>query len=568
MARPTNDRISLALALGLSALALLWGRCVWLQVVAADRYVAVGSRQHVATEPLAAHRGRILDRMGRPLAVSLPAPSVFANPRAIAAKRPLAERLAKLLGRDARMMHRRLERDKAFVWVARQVDRALVPELATLRAHGVGIREELSRVYPQGQLASHIAGFVDIDQGGLEGLELAFDGVLQGEPGWRATLRDARGALLIGPWTTTTSPLDGYDLVLTIDSVVQQAAEEVLEWGVSRYHAQGGSLIVMEPASGAILAMANAPTYDANAPAEAPAAHRRNRAITDLLEPGSIFKIVPAAALLEEGKISVEERIFCERGAYPTVGGHILHDHRPHALLSFHDVITFSSNIGTAKAAQRLSPEELYRYIRVFGFGRATGIELPGEVQGLLRPPAEWSKLSPFIIPIGQEVAVTPIQLAVMTAVVANGGFRVRPFVVQRVQTADGELVRDVGPSEPVRILSPQTAHTLQQMLLSVVASGTGQLAQVEGLAAAGKTGTAQKLEPNGRYSHSRYVASFVGFVPVPDPRVAVVVCVDEPRPLYFGGVVAAPMFQRLMERLAGYLALERSGDSVMARLP
>jgi cell division protein FtsI (penicillin-binding protein 3) len=302
--------------------------------------------------------------------------------------------------------------------------------------------------------------------------------------------------------------------------------------------------------------MANAPSFDPNEPAESKAEFRRNRAITDLFEPGSTFKILTASALLETGKVTPEEMFFCEDGEWPTVGRHILHDHHGHGLLSFHDVIKFSSNIGTAKAAVRLTPDELYGFIQSFGVGRKTGIDLPGEVSGLLSPPAKWSKLSPYIIPIGQEVAVTPLQLAVMAAVIANGGLRVQPHIVQSVQSPDGTPIRTFGTNEPVRVISPQTAATMQTILSDVVMSGTGQLANVQGLTVAGKTGTAQKIEPTGRYSHSRFVASFVGFGPVPDSRFVIAVCMDEPRPVYFGGVVSAPMFKRLVEQLIGYWEL------------
>ena len=566
MARPTNDRIISVLLVGLGLLGTLWLRCEWLQVLAAPRYAAIARSQHYATQPLPARRGTAYDRNGRMLAVSIPSPSIFANARQVSEKRQMAERLAKIVGKDARAIERRLARDKGFVWVARQVDFTLAPALMPLQKEGVNVVEEFKRFYPQGALASHILGFVDIDQRGLESMELEFNGVLQGQDGWRSTLHDAKGDLLVGPWTTQADPSDGYDLVLTIDSVVQEVAEDTLAWGVKKYHAKGGSIIVMDPATGAILAMTNYPSFDPNAPAASPADHRRNRAVTDLFEPGSIFKIVTASALFEEGRITPEEMIFCENGAWPTIGRHVLHDHRGHGELSFHDVIKFSSNIGTSKAAQRLKPEELYRYIRAFGFGEKTGIELPGEVSGLLRPPARWSKLSPYIIPIGQEVATTPIQLAVMTSVIANGGLRVRPYLIERVQDADGRVIRSHAEAAPVRIISEHTAHLLQSALTDVVQSGTGQLANVQGLTVAGKTGTAQKLEPTGRYSHSRFVASFVGFGPVPDSRFAVVVSIDEPRPLYFGGVVAAPVFRRVVESLASYWGL--SPAPVLARVP
>ncbi len=572
VARTTNERIALALAACLGVLGVLWARCLWLQVIDARRYVALGRRQHVTARMLRAPRGMIYDRAGRPLAVSVLAPSVYANARQVAAKAEVAHRLASIVGRKATMIERRLEQDRRFVWIARQVDPALVPRLAAMEDAGIGLLDEAKRLYPHGRLAGHLVGFVDIDERGLEGVERSLEGILRGEDGWSSTLHDARGRVLIGPWTVETTPVPGLDVVLTIDSVVQKVVEESLDWAVKKYHAQGGSVIVLDPSDGAIVAMANAPSYDPNAPARAKAEARRNRAVTDLFEPGSVMKIVTAAALLEEGRITPEEVLFCENGSYRTVGRHVLHDHTPHGALSFGEVITFSSNIGVAKAAQRLTPEELYRYMRLFGVAQRTGIDLPGEVNGILRPPAAWSKLSPFIIPIGQEVATTPIQLAVVTAVIASGGKRVQPYVIDRIQTAEGDIVRTPRRPDPIRVISPSTAAILQQMLVSVIESGTGRLAAVQGLTVAGKTGTAQKLEPNGRYSHSRFVASFVGFGPVPDStherqlpgeaRFVIVVNIDEPRPAYFGGVVSAPVFKRIIERLAGYWQLERGHET------
>ena len=556
--RTTNDRIVVVLAIGWALLVVLWGRCAWLQIFNAQHVSDMAQAQHQANEILPGRRGTIYDRTGRALAVSVAAPSVYANARRMDNKFDVAHQLATAVGRNVHMIQSRLDQDRGFVWIARQVDPVVTPSLETLRTEGVGWLEEQKRLYPQGKLAGHIVGFTDIDQHGLEGLELSLNKALQGQDGRRATLRDAKGNWLVGPWTTETEPVDGNDVVLTIDSVVQQAAEEALDWGVKKYHAKGGSIIVMDPASGEVLAIANAPAYDPNEPAKSAPENRRNRSVTDVFEPGSIFKIITASALIEEHRITPDEKIFCENGSWPTPGRHLLHDHRPHGMLSFHDVIVNSSNIGTAKAAQRLKPDELYKYIRAFGIGQRTGIDMPGEVNGLLNPPSQWSKLSPYIIPIGQEVATTPIQLAVMTAVIANGGLRVRPHIVSRVQTTDGEVLRTAQMPAPERVISRETAEIIQDMLTGVVASGTGQLANVPGLTVAGKTGTAQKLEPTGRYSHSRFVASFVGFGPVPDARFVMAVSIDEPRPLYFGGVVSAPIFKRIVERLASYWGLER----------
>ena len=569
MGRVTNHRLR-AIGVGLvAALGLVWLRCAWLQVAQFPRFARLARAQHETSRRLLGDRGAIYDRTGLALAMSVGIPSVFANPRQMTAKRQAASSLAKTLGRDPAAISRRLAKDKGFVWIARHVSPLVKGRLDPFRSQGVGIVEEPDRVYPQGRFASHLLGYVDIDDRGLEGLELAFNGMLRGRPGWRSTFRDAKGDLLIGPWTIEAQPRRGYDLVLTIDSIVQEAAEEALAWGVEQFHAKGGAVIVMDPADGSILALANWPQFDPNSPARATTDSRRNRAVTDVMEPGSVFKIVTASALLEEGLARPDEQVFCEDGNYPTVARHILHDHRPHGWLSFHDVVKFSSNIGTAKLAQRLSPELLYGYIRQFGFGQRTGIDLPGEVGGMIAPPSRWSKLSPYIIPIGQEVAVTPLQMAVMTGVIANGGWRVRPHVVARIQNSDGQIVRDFQAPARIRILKPETASQVEQMLISVVESGTGQLASAKGLTVAGKTGTAQKLEPNGRYSHSRYIASFVGYGPVPDPRFVIVATIDEPRPLYFGGVVAAPVFRRIVEQLAGYWELQRQDEPrTLARLP
>lgn len=549
----SNDRIVVVLMVSLVLLAGIWARCVWLQVIQAEALRSLAMRQYESVQTLLPKRGSIYDREGRLLALSVMAPSIYANPRQVKDVASTARRLATLLDLDEDEVKRRLMKNKGFVWIARQVDPALIPEIKKLRKQGVGIREEPTRKYPNGSMAGHVLGFVDVDQRGLEGLELAFDGVLHGQAGRRSTLRDARGHQLIGSWTTETEPIDGYDVVLTIDNVIQQAVEEALDWGMEKYHAKAGSVVVMDPHTGALLAMANRPTYDPNNPGAVPTEMRRNRAITDLFEPGSVFKVVTASALLEEGLVTPDEIFFCENGQYSAVGRYVLHDHRPHGELAFKDIIRLSSNIGTAKAAQRLTPELFFHYLEAFGFGKRTGIDLVGEENGITVPPSRWSKVSRYTMPIGHEVTATPLQLAVMISTVANGGRKVTPWLVERIQTSEGKVVRRFEPKPGERILRPETAKQMQKILTSVVESGTGRLANVQGLTVAGKTGTAQKIEPNGRYSHSRYVASFVGFGPVPDSRFAMVISMDEPRPVYFGGVVAAPMFKRVVEYLASY---------------
>jgi cell division protein FtsI (penicillin-binding protein 3) len=551
-----DERLAAVCAGFIFIFAVLWIRCVYLQVLCGSKFSKLAHAQHKVSRQLIPKRGSIYDSEGRVLAMSVIAPSVFANPRQVSSKGEMSVQLASLLDKNRNFVSQRLSKDKGFVWMARQVDPAMREKLSPFRKKGISFVEEAKRQYPQGRIAGHILGYVDIDHRGLEGMELSYNGILQGSPGWQHTIRDAKGDLLIGPWTVDVDPKPGLDMVLTIDSVVQAAAEEALRWGVDKFHAKGGSVIVLEPSSGRVLALANEPSFDPNDPASVSADSRRNRAVTDLTEPGSVFKIITAAALLEEGLVSPDERVFCEEGKWHTVARHILHDHRPHGWLNFHDVIMYSSNIGTAKFAQRLKPEVLYRYIRSFGFGQKTGIEMPGEVRGMIAPPKRWSKLSPYIIPIGQEVAVTPIQLACMVSVVANGGWKIKPHILERIQDSKGNVLREYVFPPSSQILSPDTVTKLHDMLVSVVESGTGQLAKVQGLTVAGKTGTAQKLEPAGHYSHSRFVASFVGFGPVPDPRFVIVVSIDEPRPLYFGGVVSAPVFKRIVEKLKSYWEL------------
>ena len=570
MRRTTNQRLLAVYAGFLVLFGVLWVRCVWLQVIGANRLERLGHAQHQVSRTLPAPRGTVYDRHGRVLAMSVRASSIYANPRQVTAKTDTTARLASALGRDAGFIRQRLSQDRGFVWLSRQREPGVTHDLKSLRRQGVGIAEEIMRVYPHGSMASHVLGLVNVDQKGLEGLELELNGVLRGHPGWQTTLRDAKGDVLIGPWTIEADAQAGYEVTLTLDSVVQQVADEALAWGVKKFRAKGGSIIVMDPRTGEILALANQPTFDPNKPGRSPLAARRNRAITDLAEPGSVFKIVTASALLEEGLASPAERVFCEHANYHTVGRHVLHDHHPHGWLTFEEVIQNSSNIGTAKLAQRLKPAVLYRYITAFGFGKATGVSLPGEVNGIVPPPAKWSKLSPYIIPIGQEIAVTPMQLAVMMSVIANGGLKVQPSILKAVRETDGSIIRTFEQTSQTRILRPDTVAHVEHMLVKVVESGTGRLANVQGLTVAGKTGTAQKIEPTGRYSHSLFVASFVGYGPVPDSRFVIVVTVDEPRGAYFGGVVAAPIFSRTVKQLVGYWDLKPmlSSPTTLAKLP
>jgi len=533
---------------------VLCARLIWLQVLYPDHWVTIARRQHVEGIELQPMRGAILDRHGRPMAVCLRRASVFADPRYV--KNPIATAriLAPLLDRPVEELTSRLSlKGRGFVWLARKIPQHVAQKIRALRLQGIHMTMESQRFYPNGTLACHVVGFAGVDAQGLEGLEWAYDRYLKGEPGWRFFVRDAYQRP-VGIWeTATVRPKDGLQLILTLDTTIQFFLEEALDalWG--EFNPVGVSGVVMDPMTGEVLAMANRPNFDPNRFQSFHPSEHRNRAVTDLFEPGSVFKVVTAAVALGSKGVRPDETFFCENGAYP-VAGRILHDHRPHGTLTFREVVVQSSNIGMAKVAMRLGPQRLYQGMRAFGFGEPTGIELPGEVGGVVKPPSQWSKPTITTVPMGHEVAVTLMQLVQAMSVVANGGWLVRPRVVKAIAQPDGEIVWQSRPTVVRRVISEETADQLKEILAGVVEEGTGRLAQVPGFRAAGKTGTAQKIEPNGTYSHSRYVASFVGFVPADRPRLVIGVMVDEPKSLYYGGLVAAPAFQHVAVHALAYL--------------
>ncbi len=550
-----RTRVALVVTGFVMIAAALGVRLLWLQVIHPDHWVTIARRQHVQILELPPVRGNILDRNLKPLALSLRLTSVFADPRHIKKPAVLARRLAPLLNQPVEKIQQKLSRkDRGFVWLARKIPNATAAQIRALKLRGVHLVMESQRFYPNGQMAAHLVGFAGLDTQGLEGLELVCDSFLKGEPGWRWLSRDARQRG-VGAWDmAVVKPRDGLEVVLTVDRTIQYFAEKALDKTYRDYRAKGASIVVMDPRTGEILALANRPTYDPNRFGQAQPEDRRNRAVTDLFEPGSVFKVVTAAIALGTKTFGPQDTFYCENGEYK-VAGRLLHDHTPHGTLTFQDVIAQSSNIGVAKVAMRLGPAPLYNGIRAFGFGEPTGIELAGELPGTVKHPREWSRPSITTIPMGHEVTVNALQLAQMISTVANGGVLVRPWIVREIRDMDsGQAVRRFKPRIARRVISPETARQLQEILARVVSDGTGKLAQIPGIRAAGKTGTAQKVEPNGQYSHSHYMASFIGFAPVEEPRLSIVVVVDDPRFPYFGGVVAAPVFQRVAADTLAYL--------------
>ena len=529
-------------------------RLVFIHFFRGNYLASLARKQHNLFIELEPRRGAIYDTNLRPQAFNVAVDSVYAAPNEIPEKDKdkIAGQLAPILNTEYAKLKDKLSRKKSFIWLARKISPQQANAIKELKIKGIGFIKESKRSYPNGYLLSHVIGFAGIDNLGLDGIELRLNNYLKGEPGWALFLRDARQKKL-DIWEKMVSPRDGFDVILTIDDVIQYIAERELDKAFKATHAKGASIVVMNPHTGEILALANRPTFDLNEYPGAPKDYLRDRAITDMFEPGSVFKIVTASAAIEEGKVSEDEKVYCENGAYK-IAGHILHDHQPHGTLTFTEVIEQSSNIGTCKIAQIVGAENIYRYEKKFGFGIKSGIDLPGEISGSVKEPRFWSKTSITAVPMGHEVGVTALQLANAVSAIANGGNLMRPYVVREIRDKFGE---EIVSNEPVfvnKVMSLDSAARVRKMLIGVVEKGTGKLARIPQVTVAGKTGTAQKIEPNGTYSHDKFVATFIGFTPAEDPVLAIAVVIDEPRPYYFGGVVSAPVFKNVAMDALRYL--------------
>ena len=543
-----------------------WGvivvaRLIQIQLVRHDHYTVRAQRQQERTLALNPVRGSILDSRGRVLAESVEAESIYADPQVIPNRASAARALASIpdLRMTGREVETRLRSDAGFVWIARQVPVEIAAQVRRLAIPGVGFVEEHRRAYPRNTLAANVIGYVGIDGGGLSGVEHSFDSHVRGRSGKVTVLRDARQATYLVGGEGPNRPVNGNDVVLTVDAVVQFIAERALAASVARYRASGASAIVMDARNGAILAMASLPTFDPNRFRDFGPVSWRNRNVQDLYEPGSTFKIVTAAAGLEEGVVTPSQILDCGEG-FIRIGNVEIGEHGGNrfGLLSFQDVISHSSNVGMIRVAMSLGERRLYSYIRKFGFGQRTGLELPGEGNGLLRHTSRWSQVSSASISIGQEIGVTPIQLVRAVGAIANGGLTVEPHIVEKVVSSDGQTIHEPARPVPVRVVSERTAAVLNEMLKEVVAHGTGKNAALLEHVVAGKTGTAQKAVRGG-YSADRFVASFVGYVPADRPRLVILVIVDDPNGEQYGGVIAAPVFREIAEASLRYLGVSPS---------
>lgn len=543
--RPPAGRLLALFALFSLGLTGVGARMVVLHVRDAPTYEALAAAQRVREIELPAERGTIYDRSMRELALSLPARAVYADTSLVTDPAAAAGLLAPILEVPRQELLSLLSSEDAFEYLARRVDLQDANRVERLELAGIGLLEETKRYYPGGSLAAQVLGFVGLDGAGLEGVELEYERTLSGTPGSTIIEQDPDGLTIPQGDQGMTEPVRGRDVVLTIDTHLQYHAEQALAEAVRGNGAKGGMVIALEPESGDILAMATAPAFDANAFAESSVAVRRNRGVTDVYEPGSVNKVITAAAALEEKVIGLEERL-----SVPDryrVSDRWFHDSHPHPTqaMTLTDIIAESSNVGTIMTAERLGKETLDSYLREFGFGRPTGVGLPGEADGILMPEDEWWGTSMATIPIGQGIAVTPLQMASVYATIANDGLRVTPRVIRGTVGEEGDL-REAPQPAGTPVVSANTADLVTGMLARAVETGTGQEAQVPGYWAAGKTGTARKpLEGELGYS-DQYVASFIGFAPASDPAIVVAAILDEPDTVY-GGVAAAPLFREVV---------------------
>jgi cell division protein FtsI (penicillin-binding protein 3) len=550
---PVNRRLRLLLLFLVAGFVVLLGRAAWLQAVQAGSLSRLATKQHRETVVLPASRGTIFDRTGVQLAIGEQATTVYADPRQIRDPRLVATDAARTLGVNGNALFDQLSnRKQSFVYVARKADPAKAAKLEKLRLAGLGFYGEERRFYPQGSVAAHVLGYAGVDNHGLAGLELQLDKTLAGRPGGETRTIDALGHVL--DVVSARPAADGRNVRLTIDHTIQANAETVLRQTIAKWHAKGATAVVLDPRNGDVLAMANAPGFDANQFGSTPAAVTRNRAVTDVYEPGSTFKLVTVAGVLSDHIVTPSTTFTLPYSIQ--VADRVIHDAelRGTERMSVARILAQSSNVGAITLAEKLGPTRLYSWMRRFGFGSLTGITFPGESPGFVLRPDQWSGSTIGNVPIGQGVAVTALQMADAYATVANRGVWVQPHLVDRI---DGH--RAFRPKKH-RVLTRPIAAELNAMLQNVVREGTGTLAAVPGYKVAGKTGTAQKPDGHGGYTGGNYVASFVGMVPASRPRLVVLVMVDEPRGAIFGGVVAAPAFAQIAQYDLQYLEVPPDG--------
>ena len=547
---PHVRRLHVAVVVGVVVWALIVLRLFTIQVVHGSALAGQAQRQHVVQVHLSPERGTVYDRNLTPLTGNLRVESVCAYPQEIDSPSSAARTLAAVLGGSAEEYRRKLASDQSFVWIERQVPPAQAERIKEAGIRGVGFHKESKRVYPLGRRACHVVGLTDLDGRGLSGIELQADSLLTGSEATVCYYLDARGRRTPAPACTKVTPRNGHSVVLTIDAELQEIAEVELRRAVRENEAKGGSVVMLDPRTGDVLAMTSWPDFDPNCPDRYSVASQRNRVITDQFEPGSTFKLITAAAALSTGAADLSSVYYAGRGAmrFPWCTIHDTHDY---GWLDFTYAFAKSSNVCFAQIAEAVGEVPLYTFARGFGFGCHTGIMLPGEVRGVLREPSEWSGRSLPTVAIGQEIAATPLQLALAYGAVANGGYLMEPRVIQTVIDEDGRVVEETRPAAVRQVVSSEVADQLLELMAAVAEYGTGRNAAIAEVPIGGKTGTAQKKVPGDQgFSARRFVSSFAGVAPVDEPRLVCLVVIDEPEGRGLGGEVAAPVFGRIMERV------------------
>lgn len=533
-------------------LAVVGVRLVWIQVVQAPELATAAQRQRTRDIVLPARRGSIFDREGQPLAVTSDAKTVYADPGAVVDATATASSLAGVLGGKASDYLPKLHKSGSFAYIARKVDLERAAALERLKLHGIFEIDDSLRTYPGGTLACQILGFVGVDDKGLSGIEKQYDSTLSGTPGRMIAERDRQGRLIPGGIVTALDPVDGQDVYLTIDNDIQFKAQKELRGAVKKFDAKGGSVVVLDPRTGEILAMASTPYFDANEFAKASQDAMRNRAITDAYEPGSTMKAMTAASSIDAGLFTAQSMFRLP----PTlrIGGRTIHEAHARGTVNYSlsDIVTKSSNVGAVKIGQALGKKRLARYFGAFGLSQRTGVDFPGEAKGWMPPTSTWSASTMGNLPFGQGLSVTPLQLARSLSAIANGGTLVTPHFLYRQESVPATF-----PAYPVPVISRDAAFETVRMLTNVVREGTGTEAKVHGYEVAGKTGTAQKVRPGGiGYMSGVYMSSFAGFLPAGAPKVLIVITIDSPKRGLFGGTVAAPAFSRLAAFCVAHLRI------------
>src|SRR6202790_4963360 len=556
-----QDRVHVRLLI-IAGVALLWmgavlGRLTYLQLFRHSDYLARALRQQQRSFEITPERGAIYDRNGRPLAMSVPVDSAFGVPAEIADEHLAARLLSGVVGVPQEVLEARFESSRSFVWISRKLPPEKAEAINRLNLKGVYLQKENQRFYPKRELAAHVLGFVDLDEKGLQGIERELDSQIRGKSERIVVMADARRRWFDGSETRRER---GASVVLTLDEKIQYTAERELAAAMAKTRAAAGTVIVMNPNTGEILALANWPKFNPNKASDAGSDTWMNPAVSAIYEPGSTFKLITLAAAFDHGITRPDEVFDCENGAV-YISGHRIRDHKPFGLLTVADILAKSSNVGAIKIALRLGAPKFYDYIRAFGFGTTTGVELPYESRGRVARLEDWKPISVGSISVGQEIGATPVQLITAVSAIANGGLLYKPRIVSELRRdekafpAEGELA----PTEPKRVIRPETAATLRQLMEGVVLHGTGTAAHLDGWTSAGKRGSAQKIDPvTGRYSATQFIASFTGFAPINNPAVTILVSLDSPVGLHEGGQVAAPVFKRIAEQILAYLDVPR----------